>query len=134
MNVFTVAGNLGGDAEFRVAKSGTVVTTFSVPAKSGWGDNEKLTWVKCTLFGKKGSGSPHGLTEHLVKGRFVTVTGELELDQWEHEGKSYSQVKVMARDVSMGPAPGNAKPQQAHDRSDPGPQAALESFEDDIPF
>lgn len=131
INVLTISGNLGGDAEVRTTNSGTCITSFSVPAKSGWGDNEKVTWVKCALFGKKGSSEPHGLTPHLVKGRYVTVTGEMELREWEHEGKKYSQVQLVARDVGMGPAPQDATSNQPAKEYQ---EAAGGAFEDDIPF
>lgn len=144
MNVLSISGNLGGDAESRSATTGTVITTFSLPAKSGWGDNEKITWVKCVLFGKKGSNTPHGLSEHLTKGRFVAVHGEMVLDEWEYEGDKYYQVKMVCRDVSMGPrtqGDGSGSPPQKQNSSQPESQNAggkvandFNDFDDDIPF
>ena len=131
INVLTISGNLGADAEVRTTPTGTAITSFSVPAKSGWGDNEKTTWVKCALFGKKGAATAHGLTQHLTKGRFVTVTGPMELREWEHEGKKYSQVQLVARDVAMGPPTGET---QAPQQSPAAPAQDYSQFDDDIPF
>lgn len=103
MNSLNIAGYIGQDAESRTTQTGTVVTKFSVPVEQGWGDNKKTTWVECILFGKKGTNEPHGLVNYLHKGKFVAVTGELVLDQWEHDGKSYSKVTCIVRDVKLGP-------------------------------
>ena len=94
MNKLIISAYLAGDPETKFASSGTAVSKFSLAAESGWGDNKKTTWIECVMFGKKGTGSPHGLIQHLHKGRFVTVEGPIELQQWEHNGKGYARVSM----------------------------------------
>ena len=102
MNIFAGMGNLGSDAEVRVSKAGTAITSFSVAISSGWGDNKKTTWIKCALFGKKGTGQPHGLTEYLKKGSQVGVTGEIALDEWTaQDGSTKYTLTLNTRDVTL---------------------------------
>lgn len=108
-----------------------MVTKFSVPVEQGWGDNKKTTWVECILFGKKGSNEPHGLVKYLHKGKFVAVTGELVLDQWEHNGKDYAKVTCITRDVKLGPGDASETFEPAGSTKE---ATGGGDFDDDIPF
>lgn len=131
MNIFIFTGNLGSDPEVRATQSGTMITTFSVAATSGWGNNKKTTWVKCALFGKKGGGDTHPLTPYLHKGLKVTVSGEIHLSEWDRRdgGKGYT-LECAVRDLELPPkAEGQ---QQGHT-----PPSAPQEFtvgDDEIPF
>ena len=73
MNVLTVMGNLGRDANVRQA-GGTTVANFSIAVKSGYGDNEQTVWVDCSLWGRQAESR---LVEYLTKGQQVVVSGEM---------------------------------------------------------
>ncbi|EOC0436874.1 single-stranded DNA-binding protein, partial [Cronobacter dublinensis] len=45
INVITISGNVGKDAVLRVTPNGKHIANFSLPAKSGFGDNEKTSWL-----------------------------------------------------------------------------------------
>ena len=53
MNVYTFSGDIPRPAEQRRTQSDKAVVSFTVPVKSGFGDNEVTTWVDCTLWGKR---------------------------------------------------------------------------------
>lgn len=119
MNLLVMAGYLGGDAEVRYAQSGTAITTFSMPVECGWGDNKVTTWVRCTLFGRKGSNEPHGLTQYLLKGKYIACSGEMKLVEFTgRDGEKRASVEciVSPGSVSLGPG-GDPEPQQ--DYSEP---------------
>ena len=88
MNVLTISGNIGRDAEVRNA-GGTSVAGFSIAMKSGYGDKAQTIWVDCSLWGKQ---AESGLVQYLKKGQFVVVTGEMGTR--EHEGKTYITLRV----------------------------------------
>ncbi len=48
MNVLTVSGNIGRDAEVRNA-GGTAVAGFSLAMKSGYGDKAQTIWLDCSI-------------------------------------------------------------------------------------
>jgi len=98
-NVCTFSGNLGRDAERRQTNSGTAILNFSVPAKSGFGANEKTTWINCAVFGKRAEG---GLLEILTKGTPVVVTGEISLREWQNnQGETKSSLELNVQDVTL---------------------------------
>lgn len=134
MNVLTVVGNLGKDCEVRQAGS-TTVCNFSVAFTSGVGDRQETHWLRCALWGKRAESR---LTDYLVKGQKVAVSGELSTR--DYEGKTYLECRV--NDVTLcgdkgsvqsapQPAPSQPKQMPAPSGSMPEP---IDDFEDDIPF
>lgn len=120
MNVLTISGNLGRDAEVRSTNNGTSLLAFSVPMKSGFGEREQTSWIDCTLWGKRAEG---GLSQHMTKGTPVCVSGELSTE--EYEGKT--RLKLNVNDVTL-MGKGQA-------RSEPEPQAEpAGDLDDSIPF
>lgn len=82
-----IAGNLGKDAELRDAGQ-TSVCSFSVATSRKVKDEKITTWVRCSLWGKRGE----GLAQYLSKGQKVAVTGELSTR--EYDGKFYLECRV----------------------------------------
>lgn len=128
MNVLSLTGNLGRDAEVRQAGSSTVCG-FPVAMTAGYGDKKQTIWVDCSLWGKQAEGALPG---YLKKGQQVAVSGELSTR--EHEGKTYLQLRVNSIDLigkrdDAAPQQGQQRPAQS---SAPAPAAA--DFDPDIPF
>jgi len=69
-----IMGNLGKDPVSRMLDSGTQMTTFSVAAKSGYGDYEETNWFNVTAFGKKAE----IINNHFNKGKPIFIEGELK--------------------------------------------------------
>ena len=155
LNVFTASGNIGKDCESRVTPAGKTIASFSLPVKSGYGENEKTSWVTCKLFGVKAEKLP----QYLTKGIKVTVSGEFVLEQWEKDGVKHSMPCVLVNALDFGgskseqgggqqggwsqpsqqpaqqqpvarqQAPQNAAPQQQQGYANPPID-----YQDDIPF
>jgi single-strand DNA-binding protein len=86
MNVLTIAGNIGKDAELRTTQNGKQVAGFSVAVLKG--RDQETTWFNCSLWGERAA----KLASYLTKGSRVTVSGEVSAR--EHNGKAYLQVFV----------------------------------------
>lgn len=89
MNVLTVVGNLGKDAEVRHTQNGDPVAGFSVAFKSGFGQKAQTNWLDCSIWGKRAEG---GLIPYLTKGTQVAVSGELGTR--EYNDKTYLTLRV----------------------------------------
>ena len=144
MIILSFTGNLGKDC--RVANNGTAVCNFAVGVKSGYGDKAITMWIDCALWGKQAESK---LTEYLVKGQQVAISGEL--GQRDHEGKTYLTCRVNSIDL-MGSSSGHnsgqsapqQRPQQMSDQhNQPGYQQQPQrqstpmvepAFDDDLPF
>lgn len=127
MNLFTFSGNLGRDAEVKFLPSGSTVCEFSVAVRSGYGDREKTTWVRCALFGKRAEGN---LPQYLVKGAQVFCSGELELQEWEGQNGKGAAVAVTIDKLDLAGGKGEGAPQgQPQQQQAPAqPAAQPQSF------
>ena len=132
MNILTVTGNLGKDAEVRTAGSGTVCG-FPVAMTAGYGDKKQTVWLDCSLWGKQAEGALPG---YLKKGQQVAVSGELSTR--EHEGKTYLQLRcntvdlIGKKDDSQSSATSSPTPTAPPTAAQP---ASADAFDDsDIPF
>ena len=99
MNVFCFTGNLGKDAETRFTQAGKAICSFSVAVRSGFGEHEKTTWVKCILFGKRAEGA---LPQCLTKGQKVAIDGEATLAEWQDkEGNTRNTLEVVVDGLDL---------------------------------
>lgn len=105
INVFTVSGNVGSDMEVRQTPNGKFIGKFSMPVKSGWGENEKVSWVSCKMLGERAQ----KLAQHITKGTKLTVVGSFEMDEWEKDGVKHSRPVIIVNDFDFG---GSAQGQQ----------------------
>lgn len=139
MNLLTITGNLGRDAEVKYAASGTAICQFPVAVKSGYGDKEKTTWVQCVMFGKRAEGN---LPQYLLKGAQVCLAGEMNLNEWEkQDGTKGAAVQCVVDKLDLiGGKPQGQAPAQQPQQQRPAQQTqtqqreAFDSFDDDIPF
>jgi len=128
INTITISGNVGKDAVVRVTQNGKHISTFSLPAKSGFGENEKTSWLQCKMFGAMAE----KLSQGVVKGAKVTVTGEFVIEEWQRTDGTQAQTPtILVRDIDLPPrAQGNLSRQQSSGQS----TAQTEQYESDIPF
>lgn len=128
MQLITISGNIGKDAELRDTRDSKVLS-FNVGVKNGYGREAGSVWYRCSLWGKAAEAFAGGLT----KGTKVFISGELTHD--EYEGKPQFNVRVGS--IDTGPR------QQA--QADSGSQAQAEGgshttwdnnqdLDDDVPF
>jgi len=128
INTITIAGNVGKDAVLRVTPNGKHITSFSLPAKSGFGDNEKTSWLQCKMFGAMAE----KLSTSILKGAKVTVTGEFVLEEWtKDDGTKVSTPTILVRDIDLPPKQSGqqqSRPQQSRS------QSTEPDYDNSIPF
>lgn len=120
-----ISGNLGKDAELRPAGKDRVCS-FSVATSRKVKGEEKTTWVRCSVWGKRGE----ALAPHLTKGSKVAVAGELSTR--EHDGKTYLELRVSEIDL-LG---GGKRGESSREPTEPSEPARSDAGggDDDIPF
>lgn len=136
INTIIVSGNVGKDAVLRVTPNGKHIASFSIPAKTGFGENEKISWLNCKMFGAM----DEKLSVAVVKGAKVTVSGDFVIEEWTRQDGSTAQTPtILVRDIDLPPrgTTGNDKPRQQQPQqqsSTPQPSEPPMDFYDDIPF
>ena len=134
MNVFTAVARIGADAEQRYTQSGDSIVSFNGAVDSGFGEKKVTTWIKFSLWGKRGE-SVH---PYLKKGGQIAVYGELANRKWtDKDGQDRYSLEVRVNDLTLiGGKPEGAAPAE---RSAPSPAKAapkpqFDDLGDDIPF
>lgn len=91
----TIIGNLGADPETRHTPNGNAVTEARVATTHGWGDRKTTTWVKVTLWGKKGE----AFARHHRKGDQAILLGcSMHLEEWQGKDGVMKTLKAEASD------------------------------------
>lgn len=131
MQIISIAGTTGKDAEFKTTQSGAEMCSTSV-AVNGYANGEKTTtWYDVTSWGK----GSEGLARILRKGSKIACSGELSTR--EHNGKTYLQVR--ANGITVQGTPQGNDNSAAGQRTPDGSQGApgggfADDLDSDIPF
>ena len=97
INTVAITGHLTKDAELRYTKNGAPVCNFSIAVNKDRYDKKNDAWSEetsffdCTMYGKRAENA----AENLCKGVFVTISGELQQQRWEKDGKRQSKVVII---------------------------------------
>jgi single-strand DNA-binding protein len=128
MNVITVAGTLGKDAEVKYLPNGDAIANFSVADSQG--RDKPTIWWNCGLYGKRAE----SLSQYLTKGQAVTVTGTVSEREWtDKEGNKRKSMDVRVNDVALQGGRKDSEPQQER-RQAPKPAPVDDLDSDDVPF
>jgi len=128
VQIISIAGTTGKDAEYKTTQSGAEMCSTSV-AVNGYANGEKTTtWYDVTSWGK----GSEGLARMLRKGSKIACSGELSTR--EHNGKTYLQVRTNGITVQGTPAGGTDAPQEPQRSSRQAETVHPDDLDDDIPF
>lgn len=98
MNKVILNGNLVRDMEVRQTKNGTDVGEFTIANNIGYGEDQKTTFVKCTLFGKR----VESMEQYLIKGCKVLLDGTLEINNYQDDEDNWkTYVNVIVGDLEI---------------------------------
>ena len=128
MQLITISGNIGKDAELRDTRDSKVLS-FNVGVKNGYGRDASSVWYRCSLWGKAAEAFAGGLT----KGTKVFITGDLTHD--EYEGKPQFNVRVGS--IDTGPRPQGQTDSGSQAQAGGGSQTdgtSWDDLSDDCPF
>jgi single-strand DNA-binding protein len=102
------SGHLGGDPDMKYLPDGTAVVNFSVACNIGYGEHQKVLWLRVSAFGNVAE----ACNEHLRKGSGVLVEGELNPGEngsprvWEgNDGEARASYEVRAFKIVFGSRP-----------------------------
>jgi len=128
MNVITVAGSLGKDAEVKYLANGDAICNFSVADSQG--RDKPTIWWNCGLYGKRAE----SLSQYLTKGQAVTVTGSVSEREWtDKEGNKRKSMDVRVSDVALQGGRKDAEPREER-RQAPAPAPVDDMDDSDLPF
>lgn len=131
LNSVAIVGRVTRDADLSVGKSGTTYSKFSIAVDDGWGGDKHTSFFDVVVFGK----TAEALSQYLVKGKEVGVSGSLKQERWESQEGNRSKVTINAREIQLlrdaGGRAGSGDSKPA--RSKPASEDRYD-FDDDVPF
>lgn len=135
MNLFACTTRLYKDAEQRFTQGGDSIVSFKGAVDAGYGQNKTTTWIKFTLFGKRGD----SVLPYLKDKTQVAVSGELANREYtDKEGQKRYSLEVRVSELTLLGSRQESQPtqQQAKPAAQRNSQGAPPSGDltDDIPF
>ena len=133
LNVCTFSGRLGRDAESKYLPTGTAVLEFNIAVDTGFGDKKRSFWIRCSLFGDRGT----KLAQYLTKGQQVAVSGEFDPRPYQAKDgaeKVSLELRISAVELIGGKNDAQQSQPEAPTKPAPKPQAPKFDDDDDIPF
>ena len=131
MNTVIVMGRLTEDPELRATQAGDSVAGFTLAVNRTYKDkdgNNPADFFQCRAW--KGTADFAG--KYLHKGTKILVTGHLEQDKWQKEGKNYSKVVIVADKIEFAESKG-AESKETQ-KPDPDGFMTIEGNEEELPF
>lgn len=106
-NCWNGTGRLTRDAELSSTQKGTSMSKFRLAVNDRRNDDTLFVNVLC--FGKMAE----AFNPMLMKGRLVSITGKLKIDDYEDDNQvKRNSVCIMADEISLGPDPATVTPRQ----------------------
>ena len=133
LNVCTLTGRLGRDAEQKYLPTGTAVIEFSIAVDTGFGDKRRSFWIKCSMFGDRGP----KLAQYLRKGQQVAVSGEFDPRPYQaKDGAEKVSLELRISAVELIGGKNDTQQSQPEPAPKPAPKPPAPNFydDDDIPF
>lgn len=132
MNVFTCTTRLYKDAEQRFTQSGDSIVSFKGAVDAGFGQNKTTSWIKFTMWGKRGD----SVLPYLKDKTQVCVSGELANREYtDKEGQKRYSLEVRVNELTLvGGKPEGQQQAAAPRQQAPAQQAGSMDMDDEIPF
>jgi single-strand DNA-binding protein len=123
MNAVNLIGRFGHDPELKYAPTGKTICKFAIAISEKYGETEKTHWIDIIAWGKPGE----IISQYLTKGDQIGISGRLNQETWEKDGKKRSKlVVVLEKFTFVGGKRNQAGTDQVPTEGAP--------TEDDIPF
>ena len=141
VNKVILVGNLGADPEVKYMPNGNAVANVTVATSESWKDKQsgeqkdKTEWHRVVFFRRLAEIAG----EYLKKGSQIYIEGKLQTRKWQDKsGNDRYTTEIIANEMQMlgGRGGGSADfgATSSSSAAAPAPAAAVDEFDDDIPF
>lgn len=99
INRIVRSGRLGSDVEMKYFEGGSQVASFSFASNQydSKKKEDKPLWFKVTVWGKQAE----FVNTYAQKGSFAIIDGELDVEEWEHEGQKKYKLVIKASNIDL---------------------------------
>ena len=96
MNTANIIGNLTRDPELKHSQSGKAIVNFSIAVQRKFKKDE-TDFFECVAWDK----TAELIAEHFCKGHKIGITGDLQQQRWEKDGKKQSKVIINVSQIDF---------------------------------
>lgn len=97
INNFTGIGRIVNNLELRTTSNNKSVCQFTIAINDGYGDNERTDFIDCVAWEKRAE----NICKYCSKGLQVAVSGKLQTDSYEKDGKKIKTTKVLVNEIQF---------------------------------
>ena len=97
MNKVVLSGNLTKDMDVEITSNDKIHGIISLANNVGYGDNQKTNFIICDIYGNRVG----TLSNYLLKGTKVLITGQLNVNNVEKEDGWKTYVNVYVEDIEI---------------------------------
>jgi single-strand DNA-binding protein len=94
LNQVVISGNLGNEPTTKYSNNGDAICHFDLAFNSG---KNQTGWIKVKAFKELAETAQ----EHLSKGDKIIVSGKVNQEQWEHNGRQRKQLMINAYSIEF---------------------------------
>jgi single-strand DNA-binding protein len=136
MNSVNLIGRLSRDIELKYTSTNMAIATTSIAVSKG---KDKAIFINLKAFDKKAE----NMAKFFLKGSQVGITGKIDVEEWEKDGKKNQKVVIIVDDFTFAEA---KKVSEAYESPSPSRNAstpladvstgfyALNEDDQDLPF
>lgn len=124
MNIVSLLGRMGANAEIKTLESGNSVTSFNLAVKN----RDKTLWVRIVAWNK----TAELLNKYTKKGDMIGVNGRLDVREYEVDGNKRTAYEVVAEQIHFC---GGSKKEDNNDNStEQTCFKEVDVLDEDLPF
>ena len=127
MNIVSLLGRMGANAEIKTLESGNSVTSFNLAVKN----RDKTLWVRIVAWNK----TAELLNKYTKKGDMIGVNGRLDVREYEVDGNKRTAYEVVAEQIHF--CGGSKKDENNNNNNNNTEQTELKEvsfLDEDLPF
>ena len=127
MNIVSLLGRMGANAEIKTLESGNSVTSFNLAVKN----RDKTLWVRIVAWNK----TAELLNKYTKKGDMIGVNGRLDVREYEVDGNKRTAYEVVAEQIHF--CGGSKKDENNNNNNNSTEQTELKEvsfLDEDLPF
>jgi single-strand DNA-binding protein len=133
LNCWVGVGRLTKAPELKYLPNGTACSEASIALNHKVSGDEKVCYLDISVYGKRAE----AFHKYLDKGREVGLSGRLEQQRWEKDGKKHSKHRLNVESWEFVGSRGDSDSHATAPRTEPDeavPQDGPPADEDDLPF
>lgn len=98
LNFVSIVGQATANAEVSQTGNGKAVANFTIANNRDYGENKRVNFIRCRAYGPL---AEKVIGPYLTRGTKVGIQGELNVDQYEKDGKNLSYTYVLVTDIEF---------------------------------